>query len=87
MLLIHFISFHDYHRAARDFLHFPLYLVPGVTALEVGREREASIALHVNDADSDAVFLLALQYDGLNGADVDVFPVVSRGNTPVDRLV
>ena len=53
-----FISLHDNHWAARDFLHFPLYLVPGITALEVGGEREASITLHVNHTDCDAIFLL-----------------------------
>jgi len=30
----------NHHRATRDFLHFPLYLVAGIAALEVGRERE-----------------------------------------------
>ena len=85
--LFYFVAFHDYHRAARDFLHFPLYLVPGITALKVGGEREASIALHVNHTDCDAVFLLALQYYRLCGADIDIFPVFGRGNTPVDRLV
>ena len=52
----YFISFHNNHRTTRDFLHFPFYLMPGVAALEVGGEREASITLHVDDADSDAVF-------------------------------
>ena len=61
--------------------------MPGITALKVGGEREASIALHVNDADSDAVFLLAFQHDGLRWADVELFPIVGRSNTFVDRLV
>ena len=76
LFLFYFITFHDNHRAAGDFLHFPLYLVPGITALEVGGEREASIALHVNHTDSDAVFLLAFQNDRLRWADVELFPIV-----------
>ena len=82
-----FISLHDNHWAARDFLHFPLYLMASITALEVSGEREASIALHINHTDCDAIFLLAFQHNRLLWADVDLFPVVGRGNAPVDRLV
>ena len=46
MLLIHFITFYDNHRATWDFLHFSFYLVPGVAALEVGRERQSAFTFH-----------------------------------------
>ena len=69
--LFDFISFHDYHRATRDFLHFPLYLVSGVAALEVGGERQFAFTLDVDDADGDAVFLLAFQHDGFLWADAE----------------
>ena len=59
----------------------------GITAFEVGRERETSIALHVDDADCDTVFSLTFQYNGLRRADIDMFPVVGRSNTLVNRLV
>jgi len=48
MLLIYFISFHDYHRATGDFQHFPLYLVPDIATLEIGREIKRTITLHIN---------------------------------------
>ena len=56
---IHFISFHDNHRTARNLPHLAFHFVTGITALEVGGEREPAFALDVDDADSDAVFLLA----------------------------
>ena len=48
MKLFHFVAFYDNHRTGWQFLHFPLYLVSGIAALEIGGKIETAITLHVN---------------------------------------
>ena len=59
----------------------------GITALEVGGERQPAFALDVNDADSDAVFLLAFQHDRLRRGDAELFAIVGWRDSQVDGLV
>ncbi len=86
-VLFHLIPFHDNHRTAWDFPHLAFHFVAGVTALKVGGEGEPAFALDVNDADSDAVFLLAFQHDRLRRADAELFAVVGWRDTLVDWLI
>ena len=84
--LFDFTSLHDNHWAAGYFFHSSFYLMPSIAALKVGWEREFAFTFNVDNADSDTVFLFAFKYDRLCRNDAELFAIVGRCDSFVDRL-